>query len=121
MSNANRSYGETLAAGTSAAGIGIDEMEAFTIETIGKFEHGIEQVQNAFHIRDELHAFVKENLVCRFLLVVETHFITETGAAAAHNADPHKIIITTAFLTQQLTDPCKGLVTDIKSAVYLHG
>ena len=81
-------YCKTFATATTTAGIRIVEIKPFAVQPITKLQFSIDEVQKAFQISYDLYAFVFKNLIHRFLLIVEIHFVAKSATAAAYNAYP---------------------------------
>lgn len=55
--------GKTLAAAAGPACIGVDELKAFAVQSIGKFQYGACQIQEAFFIHYYLYAFIFKYMI----------------------------------------------------------
>src|SRR5258708_21811923 len=75
--------GKAFAATAGPGGIGVDEDQALAVEAAGVVQLGAVEVEETFHINDDLDALVFKDLVAILLYGVEVHFIFETRTAAA--------------------------------------
>lgn len=85
--------GKALPAAAGAGCIGVIEGKTLSMQTTGKFQGGIEQVQKAFQVGDYFHAIVLKDLIGWPGLVVEIHLVRQTGATARNHADPDEEIV----------------------------
>ena len=67
--------GKALATTAGTRGVGIDELEALSIQPIRKIERGAQQIEEAFLVDEDLDAFVFEYLICGIDLVVEAEVV----------------------------------------------
>lgn len=73
---------KTFSTAACSAGIWIAEIEAFSIKTIRKIQGCIDQVKEAFEVRDYFYSIVFENLIHGLLLIVKVQLITQPRTAA---------------------------------------
>ena len=87
-------HGKTLATAAGTGSIRVVKSKAFAVETPGKFQRGIKQVEETFEIGHHLYPIMLEDLVGRSRLIVEVHFIGQAGATAGNDADPNEKVAT---------------------------
>src|SRR5690606_18248491 len=78
-------YSKTISASATPAGIGINKMKSFPVESVRKIKHRIAEVKKRFHIGDDFDAVVFKHLILGLNFIVEIQFIAQSGATAAYN------------------------------------
>lgn len=85
--------GKTLPATAGAGRIGVIEGKTFSIQTTGKLQRGIEQVQKALQVGDYFHAIVLKDLVGWPGLVIKIHLVGQPRTTTGDHAHPDKEVV----------------------------
>lgn len=101
---------KTLPAPARARSIRVVERKPFAVQSTGKLQRGVEQVEKTFQVGDHLYAVVFEYLIVGFGLVVEIHFIRQAGTASGGHTDPHEEIIGDMAFLPYLDDLVFGAI-----------
>jgi hypothetical protein len=91
------SRAETFAAGTTRRGVGIFHFEAAVLQGLDVIQFAAGDVKRAFGIHDDAHAAAFDQDVAVRGIVLQVHFVLQTGAAAADDGHAQYAIRTTLF------------------------
>src|SRR6185369_8441006 len=105
---------ERSSAPAGALDVGILKHEARLHELFLEVELGAVQVQQAFHVDQNLGAILLENLVAG-PRVVEVHLVLQTRAAAADNFEAQAVFVFLIFRGQELLDLHRGVFRNAHS------
>ncbi len=66
-------------------------MKSLAVESTGKIERGVAEVEKALEVGHEFDAFVLEHLVIGLFFIRDIHLVCETGTPTAGHGDAHKM------------------------------
>lgn len=84
---------KAFATTTSARSVRVVKSKTFAIQATGKFQRGVEQVEETFQVGDNFHVIIFKNLVIRLRFIVEVDLVRQSGATAGNDAYPEEIVV----------------------------